>query len=129
MRNRIPGTVDLAQQLQRFVQCSAVVVQVGLGQALQQVVVQRRQIAGDLAAGFMVQRAVEVGDDRACFADRLALAGLIALLEGGLGTAYALQCAGQQQRHQFVRIGIGDRTGHTHLAVLLGVLTAGTVHS
>ncbi|KAG1385512.1 hypothetical protein G6F59_017359 [Rhizopus arrhizus] len=77
----------------------------------------------------MVQRAVEVADDRTDFADRLALAGLVATLEAGLCAAHALQRAGQQHRHQLVRIGVGDRTGHSHLAVLFGILTAGTVHS
>ncbi|KAG1463884.1 hypothetical protein G6F57_013664 [Rhizopus arrhizus] len=73
----------------------------------------------------MVQRAVEVADDRTDFADRLALAGLVATLEAGLCAAHALQRAGQQHRHRQRAGGQRQRhraagSGHTEMTAELG---------
>src|SRR5690606_7713692 len=73
------------------------------------------------AAGLVVQRAAEVAEDRAGLADGLALLGDVALVQARLGAADALGGAGEQERHQLVRIGFHNRALELVLAVLLGV--------
>jgi len=76
----------------------------------------------------VVERAVEVADDGAGFADGLALHRLVALGKKRLGATDAFAGPFEQQGHQLVRIGIHNLGGHADLAVLLGVVAAGTVH-
>src|SRR5690606_38425015 len=136
--NRIPCRFDLAHHRQRFLQGDVVAIEVGLGQALDDEVVQGREVAGDLAPSLMVDRAVEVAavpapspmvertvevaDDGAGFASRLAYGALFALGQKGFSAADAGSGTSEQQGHQFVLIGIHHTGGNADLAVLLGVI-------